>query len=241
MPGTLSQGEKVGKRGAGRIWHRLKPGLDFRPATGQPGERWRASNSGLAIFRQRRTVALMDTENAAALLGIIVTVVVWALFMGGIGSLCGSRKDNAHAGFYFGFLLGPIGWIIAALLDYPLKCPACKSGFPKGASVCRSCGFTPNKPNELPRTSSSSSADSEKKKCPFCAELILREAIKCRFCGSDLTAQSSSALPPVTSPEELVYVKTTCPGCGVKIEHLPFNGWADCPECRQRLDLSKVD
>src|ERR1019366_7572462 len=33
-------------------------------------------------------------------------------------------------GFALGLVLGPVGWIIAALLDYPLKCPVCKSGVP---------------------------------------------------------------------------------------------------------------
>lgn len=64
---------------------------------------------------------------------------VW-IFMGVIGLLIGKLRGRESFGFWMGFLLGPLGWLITLLMGQGgPKCPECFGTVDPRAKKCCHC------------------------------------------------------------------------------------------------------
>lgn len=72
---------------------------------------------------------------------IAVSVFTAVVVTGLIGALIGQRKGRVGAGLLFGWLLGPLGWLVVALgPNLKRKCPYCRGVIAEGAVKCKHCG-----------------------------------------------------------------------------------------------------
>ena len=77
----------------------------------------------------------------------VFILLCWALIGGAIGAMIGERKRRKEAGFWWGFFLGPLGWLIVALgPDMGPKCYVCSAPRVPGARLCHRCGNSPYPP-----------------------------------------------------------------------------------------------
>lgn len=100
-----------------------------------------------------------------------VIFLVWIGLCIGVGVFADSRGRSGVGWGFFSAVLSPIlGFIIVLVLE---KRPTLAAG--------------------------ESSVSTGTRKCPFCAELIRAEAIKCKHCGSDVESVVAVAQPALKS------------------------------------------
>lgn len=143
-----------------------------------------------------------------------VFLLIWvlgAILSAGIGMWIADQKNrDAWEGALLGFFLGPIGWIIEALLPTG-ELPAGVTGTLRGprdwsAPTPHLIGTLPAGSAAVVATAPGVGADGRAtKRCPRCAEDVKAEALVCRFCGHEfLPGETPPAVEsvPASAPTE---------------------------------------
>lgn len=120
-----------------------------------------------------------DFDNDA---GTAFLITVW-LLSAMIGSAIAREKGRAGEGWALGLLLGPIGWIVAAVMSPSAQVQAAATES-QVALLAAALGQSVSDPSLVP--------------CPWCAEKIQPAAVVCRYCSRDISPASWP--PPSGNP-----------------------------------------
>lgn len=190
---------------------------------------------------------------------------IW-LFFAGLGCLIGLAAARAKglgtaAGLIGGFLLGPLALLMFLCDGKMKKCPHCSEWVEKTAIICYHCGKDLVE-RELPPVQiietcvekksveeNDLEAKPERKKCPYCGEMILSEAVKCRYCGTFLSVSRDVSHIPCVSVDPVYLTRDgrelylLCPFCHQKFSaELQFAAMElECPECKEKFSFRLME
>ncbi len=109
-------------------------------------------------------------------------VAIWLSF-GLVAAIIASSKGRSVGGWFFlGLLLGPFSLVV---------------------------GFLPSISSVSESRAQRIGESGDYKKCPFCAEVVRREAIKCKHCGSEIPATPIEQEEPKPPLKQQKYYKDT--------------------------------
>lgn len=116
-------------------------------------------------------------------------VIIWLLF-GIVAAVIASYRGRSGCGwFLLGVLIGPFSLVVALL---------------------------PTTEEKLQQQAREQGAAPGYRKCPYCGEAIRQEAIKCRYCQSDVDSLAGKPMPEgrKTGSGRLPAGFRRCPECG---------------------------
>ena len=164
---------------------------------------------------------------------MFVEFVAFWVICGFVAAIIGSTKGAGCSSFIVGFLLGPLGIVVAIFMKGNRRqCPSCREYIDPNASKCPKCQEDLKEIQANVIKGGEPSIENETKKCPICAEQIKLEAIKCRFCGHDFDPALVEA--EVKEKKKALMEKdiSYCPVCKKSDVYYDIYNRAFCPNCK---------